>query len=45
MINGENLLCQLNAHGRVLAIQSYTQLNAVTAEQLSWRWNIGLEKV
>jgi hypothetical protein len=42
--NGENLLHQLDSHVRVSSIQSSSRSNAVTAEQLSKRWNIGLDK-
>jgi hypothetical protein len=40
----EHLLTQLTAQVRVLAINSSRRANAVTPEQLSSRWHIGLRK-
>ncbi len=42
--NGENLLHKLTSKVRISSIQSTPRSNAVTAEQLSSRWNIGLDK-
>jgi hypothetical protein len=45
MLNGNNLLQKLDERVvRVSAIQSLKQVNAMTAEQLSRRWCIGLGK-
>jgi hypothetical protein len=44
MLPDEELLHRLTANVRISAIHSTTRTNAVTAEQLSRRWNIGLDK-
>jgi hypothetical protein len=44
MFHDAQLLDQLNAHVRVLAVQFSTWANIVTPKQLSQQWNIGHDK-